>query len=72
MGRRGKSGTRESEATVVGDERVEFQFMIWLRDQAEERLRTRRAIYQTETEEPVLQHSWSYILLATLWYMRAW
>ena len=46
--------------------------LIWLRDQAEERLGTRRAIYQTETEESVLQHSWSYILLTTLWYMRAW
>ena len=40
--------------------------LIWLRDQAEERLRTRRAIYQTETEESVLQHSWSYILLTTV------
>ena len=69
--RRGQSGTSESEATVVGDERVEFQFMIWLRDQAEERLRTRRAIYQTETEEPVLQHSWSYILWVLYGYRRA-
>ena len=62
----------EARQTIVGPVVPVTLTVIWLRDQAEERLRTRRAIYQTETEEPVLQHSWSYILLTVLWYMRAW